>query len=339
MSYQVQLESGESFTVNSDETVLQAALRADLNLPHDCTMGGCGTCRIRLLQGNVAYEEQPFGLTPEEEAEGYALACQARPQSDLVIAPGRTADALPEVQRTSASIKAITAVTDSVLHLVLETPEPVPFLPGQYMNVHLGDGSTRSFSMASAPDGRQLDFHVKRVPGGQFTESQLSQAQPGQTLDVELPLGSFHLHREDYRPLLMVATGTGIAPIRAILQSLLDDPDCPPVWLYWGMRSEAELWLADELASWRERLYEFQFVPVLSRAGAQWQGRRGHVQDAIAMDFDDLSEHAIYLCGAPEMVHQAKSAFIVRGASIDHLYADTFNFAHQLEPVEQEQAA
>lgn len=335
MDYQVQLEDGEAFPVRDGETVLQAALRAGTALAHDCQSGGCGTCRIRLLQGQVAYDEQPFALTPEEEQQGYALACQARPCSDLLIAPGAAA-ALPPTIHATASIKSITTVAENVLHLALETTEPVPFLPGQYMNVHLADGTVRSFSMASAPNGSTLDFHIRQIPGGQFTGRQLLQAQPGQTLQVALPVGGFRLHEEDYRPLLMVATGTGIAPIRAMLQSLLDDPDCPPVWLYWGMRHESDLWLRDELEAWSSRLYEFQFIPVLSRADDRWDGRRGYVQHAILQDFDDLSEHAIYVCGAPEMVRQAKSAFIARGASADHLYADAFNFAHQ---VEQKQAA
>ncbi|MDB5797158.1 MAG: CDP-6-deoxy-delta-3,4-glucoseen reductase [Paucimonas sp.] len=331
MAFQARIEGGASFEIGNGETVLEAGLRAGLDLPHDCRMGGCGTCRMRVLQGTVAYDEQPFGLAPEEAQQGYALACQARPCSDLVLMPAASGADLPPAQRTTASIKSVTAVTGNVLHLVLETPQAVAYLPGQYMDIHLADGNVRSFSMASAPAGCQLDFHVRRVPGGQFTERQLLQASAGMQLEVELPLGAFRLHHEDYRPLLMVATGTGIAPIRAMLESLLDDGDCPPVWLYWGMRSEAELWLADEFASWRDRLYEFQFIPVLSRAGSQWQGRRGHVQDAIAQDFTDLSEHAIYLCGAPEMIRQAKGAFIGRGADADFIYADSFNFAHQVE--------
>lgn len=325
MSFQVQIEGGASFSAEAGESLLDAAERHGIALPHDCRLGGCGTCRIRLVSGAVEYEEQPFGLSTEEAQQGYALACQARAQGDLVIAAGR--DDLPETLSTNATIREIRRVTEGIVHLVLETPQPIPYLAGQYLNVHLGDGSPRSFSMASAPGGTQLDFHVRRVPGGRFTEQQLDQAQPGQVLEVEVPLGTFYLRKEDYRPLLMVATGTGIAPIRAILESLLDDPDCPPVWLYWGMRTEADLWLAEEFAGWKDRLYDFQFIPVLSHEGDAWSGRRGFVQDAIAEDFDDLSEHAVYLCGVPEMVRQAKDRFIGLNASIDHIYADSFSYA------------
>ena len=198
------------------------------------------------------------------------------------------------------------------------------------MNVLLPDGETRSFSMASASAGQQVDFHVRRIPGGRYTDHWLGQAQTGAALTIEAPLGVFSYHEEDWRPLIMMATGTGIAPIKAILESLLDKEDCPPVSLYWGMRTEEDLYLKDEIAGWAGRLYEFNFVPVLSRAGASWQGRRGHVQDAVLEDHDDLSEHAIYLCGAPAMIQQAKHLLAGRGASLDHMYADSFTFQHAL---------
>jgi CDP-4-dehydro-6-deoxyglucose reductase len=332
MAYQVHLfQSARSFTVEDGETVLDAALRADVPLAHDCRFGGCGTCRIRLLDGAVDYEEQPFGLTAEEAEAGYALACQARPRSDLVIEPSRGA-ALPEARRLAAVVRDVRALCDGVRHLVLEAEgdEPLHYLPGQYMNVHLGDGAVRSFSMASMPNGRMIDFHVRRIPGGRFTDQGLAQLRPGDRLEIEAPLGAFSYRSEDYRPLVMVATGTGIAPIRSILQSLMIDPDCPPVRLYWGMRSEADLYLDSEIRAWKERLCDFDFVPVLSRPQAAWSGRSGYVQHAVAEDFDDLSEHAIYLCGSPAMIREATAMFLARSASIDHLYADSFNFAHQL---------
>jgi CDP-4-dehydro-6-deoxyglucose reductase len=200
------------------------------------------------------------------------------------------------------------------------------YRPGQHMNVLLGDGTHRSFSMASVPDGNIADFHVRRIPGGRFTDVLLPQLQAGDMLDVELPHGTFRYHEEDYRSLVMVATGTGLSPIKCILESLMDDPDCPPVWLYWGMRTEEDLYLHDEIEQWGSRLYEFRYVPVLSRASGAWSGRRGYVQDAVLQDHEDMSEHAIYLCGSPNMISDAKKAFLARGASVDHIYVDGFNF-------------
>jgi CDP-4-dehydro-6-deoxyglucose reductase len=332
MAYRIQLpESGESFESEAGESVLEAAERAGIALPHDCRLGGCATCRVRLLEGTVSYEEMPFALTQEDEAAGYALACQAHACSDLIIRPEQAELNGPDPQRHSAVLKAITALNDDVIHLRLAIPGagPLDFLPGQYLKVHLADGSTRNFSMASRPGAEVLDFHVRRIPGGRFTDFMLGELRPGDALDVELPHGNFFYRGADYRPLLMVATGTGLAPIKSILESLHDDPDCPPVSLYWGARTRADLYLHDQIAAWGERLCDFRYVPVLSRADASWSGRRGHVQQAVCADHPDLSEHAIYLCGSPLMITDASRAFAARQASSAHLYADNFSFQHE----------
>jgi CDP-4-dehydro-6-deoxyglucose reductase len=224
----------------------------------------------------------------------------------------------------------VQAFSSEVTHLSLELADfdGFDYRPGQYMNVQLDDGTHRSFSMASLPNAGRLDFHVRRIPGGLFTTHRLAQLRVGERLRVELPLGEFQLDKAAYRPLVMVATGTGIAPIKSLLESLLDDADCPPVWLYWGMRTEEDLYLRDEILSWSHRLYEFQFVPVLSRASLGWSGRRGHVQHAVIEDLPELSEHAIYLCGSPTMISEAKTIFLAHGAPIEHIHADGFSFQH-----------
>lgn len=249
------------------------------------------------------------------------------PTSDLVVNPSGAPVELIETARRVAVVRAITVVSPMVTYLSLVIPgvESLAYQPGQYMNVVLPDGGTRSFSMASKPNANLLDFHVRQLAGGRFTQGLLLRLQAGDTLEVELPLGSFRFHAEDDRPLLMVATGTGIAPIQAILESLLDNPDCPPVSLYWGARSAGDLFLHDELRRWGERLYEFGYVPVLSRPEPGWTGRRGYVQDAVTAD---LSGHAVYLCGSPEMIFSAKQTFIARGASAEHIYAEGFSIQH-----------
>jgi len=319
-------ETAESFEVEDGETILAAALRSNVMLAHDCQLGGCGTCRVKILEGAVSYDEPPLALTPEEESEGFALACQGRPSCDLVISPWRVQIELLPSMRHNAKITSVRPVSPLVTHLVLEVPdmETLDYRPGQYMNIIMPDGGTRCFSMASKPAGNKLDFHVRRVVGGKFTDGQLLGVQPGDTLEVELPLGSFHFQMQDYRPLLMIATGTGLAPIKAILESLMDDVDCPPVSLYWGTRTAADLYIHEEILAWQSRLYEFKYVPVLSRADAAWTGRRGYVQDAVAADWNDLSEHAIYLCGSPEMIFAAKRSFIALHASTSHIYSEGF---------------
>ena len=325
-------QTAQSFDVDAGESVLQAALRQDVQLAHECTFGGCGTCRVKLVEGAVEYQEFPMALSPEEAQQGYALMCQARPQSDLVISAAPALEGIFQPQRCKALVRDIRRLCTDVANLQLALPDLPAFdyLPGQYMNIHLADGTHRSFSMASGPKAGVVDFHVRRIPGGRFTERHLDTIAPGDALDVELPLGTFRYHSEDYRPILMVATGTGVAPIKSMLESLMDDPDCPPVWLYWGMRREADLYLDAQIRGWTGRLYEFQYVPVLSRPSDQWQGRRGHVQHAVLQDLPDLSEHSIYLCGSPTMINDAKQEFLAHGADMEHIYTDGFSFQHAM---------
>jgi CDP-4-dehydro-6-deoxyglucose reductase, E3 len=219
-------------------------------------------------------------------------------------------------------------------HLVVELDFALSYLPGQYANILCEDGIGRSFSMASVPRGNVIEFCIRRVDEGHFTSQILPTLKAGDSLELELPLGRFRLHVQDYRPLLLIATGTGIAPIKAILQSLLDDPDCPPVSLYWGMRDEAELFVGAEIQSWATRLYEFNYVPVLSRPAPGWAGCKGYVQDAVAADFLDLSEYAVYICGSPAMVREVKRVVADRGTPIEHIYAEGFTLQTQTDPIQ-----
>ena len=331
LSYRVSLiESDIAFDVEPHETVLAAALRAAVNLPHDCKSGTCGTCRFKLIDGAVEYAEPPMGLEPEEAEAGIALACQARPLSDIVAEAEIMPSLLPDPIRCQSRIVSLDRLAADVVHLKLALVDGIDlaYLPGQHINIVLEDGSTRSFSLASRPSGDgTIDLHVRQIPGGLFTEGRLATLAAGDALDVELPLGSFFL-RDDFRPLIMVATGTGLAPIKSIIEALMDDPAPPPVALYWGMRTEADLYLHDEILSWAEKLEDFRYVPVLSRPSDGWTGRRGYVQDAVVEDVDDIEEHAIYLCGSPGMISAAKGLFLGRGASVNHIYTDSFLFQH-----------
>ena len=333
MNYRVLwLQTQQSFEVGADESVLDAATRQGVDLPHDCTFGGCGTCRMQVQEGRFAYAdgELPLAMSDEEHAQGYALACQARAQSDLVISV-ETGPACSAPAQLRATVAEIRLHTPDIYHLALDLPEGhgVQYAPGQYLNICLPGGEHRSFSMSSPQQGNRVTLQIRKIAGGRFTEQMLARTQPGDVLDVELPQGSFYYHAKDYQPMVFAATGTGFAPIKAILESLLDDEDCPPIHFYWGMRSEADLYLLDEIAAWAGRLYEFTFVPVLSRALDSWSGRRGYVQDAIAEDFGDLSEHSLYLCGSPSMIQEAKALLALSGAALDKIYSDSFVFQNE----------
>ena len=202
------------------------------------------------------------------------------------------------------------------------------YRPGQYLKILTGDGRTRSFSMASVPSAGVVDLHVRRIPGGTFTDGALQQLRPGDALQVELPHGAFFYRAKDYRPLLMVATGTGLAPIKSILEALMDDGDCPPVSLYWGARSHPTCTCTMRSAAGASASMISATYPC-SRARDDWQGRRGYVQSAVLEDLGELSgelsEYAIYLCGSPEMIRDARGLRRPRRRS-DHIYADSFTF-------------
>ncbi len=247
----------------------------------------------------MRYDEEPFGLAPDEAAAGYALACQAQPLGDLVISTARDDEACAEPARHRAVVRAVRPLSADVLHVELELPEAgtLDYRPGQYLKLAAGDGLARSFSMASVPREGRVDLHVRRIPGGAFTDGILPRLKAGDPVDVELPLGTFSIARR----LPAIADGChryGTGADQGDPRIADGRSRLPPVSLYWGMRQPEDLYLHADIPTWGERLYDFQYVPVLSRAGDGWQGRRGYVHDAALADLGDLSEHAIYLCGS-----------------------------------------
>ncbi|MBE3638176.1 2Fe-2S iron-sulfur cluster binding domain-containing protein [Mangrovicoccus sp. HB182678] len=316
--------SGRSFSAGPQDTLLAAALRAGLDLPADCKSGFCGACRLRVISGAVAHPEDLPGLDPAEIAGGAALACQARALGPLVIeAEPHSPDLSPPVTMTARVLRRTDPVP-GITRLWLGLSGAPAIAAGQYVNILLEDGAQRPFSVAAiTPEG--IELQIRALPGGRFTDRILPGLAAGDALRLELPRGVFRYRPGDFRPLVLAATGTGIAPLAAILAELAAAPEeAPPVALYWGMRSEADLYLLDDLARLGAGLDDFALVPVLSRGGPDWPGRRGHVQAAVLADFPSLEDHALYLCGNPGMIATARRMFLAAGASVNHLYTDSF---------------
>ena len=319
--------SGHEFDVEEGESVLTAALRQHLVLPYGCRNGACGSCKGRIVEGRVDYGVyQRKALTEEEKAQGKALFCQAKPLTELVI-EARTIGAARDIpiRTLPCRVQKMERLADDVivLHLKLPANERLQFLAGQYIEFLLKDGSRRSFSMGNAPhDDELIQLHVRHVAGGQFTDHVFGKMKERDILRLEGPLGTFFLREDSTKPIVFVASGTGFAPIKSIIEHALHKGATRPMVLYWGGRRPKDLYM-DALA----RQWPIQYVPVISDAMPEdnWAGRTGFVHRAVMADFPDLSAHQVYACGVPVMVDAAKRDFTQQcRLPEDEFFADSF---------------
>ena len=327
--------SGRSFSVERDEPILHAAIRSGIGLPYGCKDGACGSCKSRLLEGRVIHgAHQAKALSAEEEAAGFMLTCCAAPQSDVVI-EARTVPGAGEfpVRKMPARVMAIARPAPDVAVLTLQLPanEVLRYHAGQYVEFILRDGARRSYSMANAPhtqsDKPAIELHIRHMPGGKFTEHVFGAMKEKEILRLEGPFGSFFLREDSDKPIVLLASGTGFAPIKAIIEHLEFKGITRPTVLYWGCRSKADLYLHDWAEAAAARLPNLRYVPVLSEPKPEdgWSGRTGLVHQAVMADLPDLSGHQVYACGAPIMVESARKDFLARcGLPADEFYADSF---------------
>jgi len=309
--------SGHEFDVEEGESVLTAALRQNLVLPYGCRNGACGSCKGRILEGRVDYGVyQRKALTEEEKAQGKALFCQAKPLTELVI-EARTIGAARDIpiRTLPCRVQKMERLADDVmvLHLRLPANERLQFLAGQYIEFLLKGGSRRSFSMGNAPhDDELIQLHVRHVAGGEFTGHVFGKMKQRDILRLEGPLGTFFLREDSAKPIVLVASGTGFAPIKSIIEHALHKGVTRPMVLYWGGRRPKDLYMNALPLRWSsEHAHSFRYVPVISDALPEdnWSGRAGFVHRAVMQDFPDLSGHQVYACGVPVMVDAAKRDF------------------------------
>ena len=318
--------------VPEGDTILAAALTEGFHLPYGCRNGACGSCKGKVLEGQIDYGKyQRNALSDDERAAGYALFCQAKPLTDLVI-ESREIGAVKDivVKKLPCRVHRLERVADDVVILYLKLPanERLQFLAGQYVEFILKDGSRRSFSMANAPhDDEFLQLHVRHVPGGAFTDHVFKTMKERDILRFEGPLGSFFLHQSE-KPIVFVAGSTGFAPIKAIIENAFKKGIERPMTLYWGARRPRGLYLDELPRKWAaEHPQQFKYIPVISDGlpEDQWTGRTGFVHRAVMEDRPDLSGHQVYACGVPIMVNSARRDFThERGLPIDEFFADSF---------------
>ena len=324
---------GKTFAAAPGESVLDAALRQGVLLPYGCRNGACGACRARVLAGDVRFDGDGAhrGLTEREARAGWTLLCQAYPGSDLRIA-AQTNEAGTGVRTLPARVASKRQLTHDVMELRLQLPptERLQYRAGQYVDLLLRDGRRRAFSLANCPTCDELlVLHVRRVPEGVFSNQVFTGLEERSLLRLSGPLGNFYLRTESDRPVVLMAGGTGFAPIKSIIENTLLVPLDREMRLYWGVRRERDLYLPELPREWARAEPRLHYVPVLSEPDPGWRGRTGLVHEAVLADFPDLAGYEVYASGPPPMVDAARALFPARGLDLEKLFFDSFDYAHE----------
>ncbi|MDB5839357.1 MAG: flavin oxidoreductase [Herminiimonas sp.] len=331
MLHTIQIKDHDiAFSCGQENVVLDGALAAGYEIPYSCRSGICGSCRGQVVSGEVM-GGTGGGLTEEERLEGHVLLCQARPCSDLTVAVReiRPIDR-SAIKTVAAKVFRMTRAAPDVTILNLRFPAgtKVKFKAGQYLSMQLEDGTFRHFSMANPPhqnDG--VELHIRHVPGGRFSQRVADGLAVGDTLSVSIPYGDFHLREANDKPVVLLASGTGFAPIKSIVEDAVKRKLSRSMVLYWGARRAEDLYRMDLPLKWETQLPWFRFVPVLSEAGPAdgWEGRTGFVHQAVMDDIASLAGHEVYACGAPAMINAARQGF-TGSRQLDHdaFYCDAF---------------
>lgn len=324
--HQIYLNGTDSFQAKDDHTLLAAARLAKKSWPYSCQTGRCSACKCKVLSGNTSTLAPETGLTDQEKAEGWILACVRCASSNLVIEAENWGElSLPTVKTWPCRIQNLSLLADDVMQVQLRLPPASSFdyLPGQFIEVIGPQGVRRSYSLAQYDHLEKiLELHVRAVEGGQMSHFWFSQAKVNDLLRLHGPLGTFFLRDVSQLHLILMATGTGIAPIKSILETLPKlsaDRQPKSVTVLWGGRNRQDLYMDLE---WR--VSKHHFIPVLSRGGAEWTGQRGYVQDALLALGIDLSQAVVYACGSPAMINSSKPKLFEAGLPPQRFYSDAF---------------
>ena len=322
----IETSSGKRFEAEKGTSILEAAAAAGVTLPYSCKTGRCSTCKCKVTSGRTEVLAPESGLTEEEKQAGWVLSCVRSALSDLVIEVADLGDrVLPAVRTWPCRVQRLARLAPDVVQVWLRLPPNADFgfIPGKYIEVIGAGGIRRSYSLANSPsEDKLLELHIREVAGGEMSRYWFGEARENDLLRLSGPRGTFFLRDVAGLDLIFLATGTGIAPVKAILEAL---PTIPPgqeprsVSVFWGGRVESDLYL--DLPALQGA---FHFEPVLSRAGADWGGARGHVQQVLLDTRPDLSGAAVYACGSDAMIHSAREQLQTAGLPAHRFYSDAF---------------
>ena len=326
--------SGKTFVVNEGENILVAALRQGVMLPYSCKNGTCGSCKGVLESGEVHYPfHPPLALEKSDFADGCALMCQAEPLEDLVIRV-REIEAVRDLQirMLPARVLEKTLLADNVVRLQLKLPasQRLQFLAGQYIDVLLSGGKRRAFSIASCPSlENEIELHIRHVDGGDFTGFVFDDLKERDILRLEGPQGNFFVRNDQpERPIIMMGGGTGFAPLKSMIENLIEQGDQRTIHLYWGARTREELYLDALPAGWAREYENIHYRSATTEPGESGETGdfEGFVHEAVIADHADLSEFDVYMSGPPAMIETAKREFAEHGVREGRLFYDSFEF-------------
>jgi CDP-4-dehydro-6-deoxyglucose reductase len=338
MSYTITVQpSGRRFEAEPDETLLLAGIRQGIGLPYGCKEGACGTCKCKKLAGSVTHgPHQDKALSAAEETQGYVLTCCAHATGDVTLQAHQVthAGAFP-VKKMPARVARLEQLAPDVMRVTLQLPasDALQYHPGQYLDVLLPDGQRRSYSLATAPHRLlesgvpQVALHIRHQPGGRFTDHVFDGMKEKEILRIEGPYGSFYLRDDSPKPIILLTSGTGMAPVQAMLEHMQFMGMTRDTVLYWGGRRLQDLYLDGWVRAQLTQMPHLRYVPVISDALPEdhWNGRTGFVHAAVLQDFPDLCDYQVYACGTPAMVDAARADFTTRaGLPEDEFYADAF---------------
>lgn len=335
MSFEIKIvQAAAPIRAATGETILAAAVEAGIPFPHGCQSGNCGACKSHLLAGEVALSDySDFALSDEERAQGLILACRAVPMSDCEVAWQDEDDLVSHPRRTlDCTVAEIADVTHDIrrVRLVIERGGPFKFSAGQFASLTFGTLPPRDYSMANRPDDPMLEFHVRRTPGGSSSEYVATRLATGDPVRLVGPHGTSHLRESHRGPIIAVAGGSGLAPVKSIVEQALAKKMPQPIHLYFGARDERDLYLTDHFGALAARHANLRFVPVLSEPSGATARRTGLVTDAVGADFADFDGCKFYLAGPPVMVEAATRLLTARGVRRIDIHADAFYTASEM---------
>lgn len=311
-----------TYSPADNESILDCLLRHGVAIPYSCRNGVCQTCLMRAVDGIPTVASQK-GLKQSQASQNYFLACACYPEKDMeIVRP----DAQANRHTTTVVEKAF--LSDSIVRLRLARPDNFPYYAGQFLTLFKSDTVGRSYSLASVPDIHDyLEFHIRIIPEGEVSPWLANKLEIGSEITISDPLGNcIYIGNAKTQPLLLIGTGTGMAPLLGIVEQAIHNDHQYPINIYHGVRFNSDLYLDEHFKSLVKQNNNVNYYPCISDEEPQANARKGFPSDLVLEDSYDLKDYAVYLCGNPDMVNNAKRQIFLAGASLQSIHADPFVF-------------